>query len=221
MWNLEAGFASRLDAFMREANGRVEIVSGYRSIERQTELWDRELAEWIAKGYPSEADGATGPNTAEEMADNWVARPGHSNHQHGLACDISFVDDEAEAWAHANAHRFGLEFPMDWEPWHIEPIGLAGGTYEGMPEGWDPRYGYTVFPGALNPSDQQNRRNMFAETFDQIFMTAAPDPGGLTPDAPELGATANPDYVAGPDSGAPAMPALEEEGRLQEWSDDG
>lgn len=169
MWNLEAGFAERMQAFLEAAGGRIEVGSGFRDPATQQRLWDQEVAEWIAKGYPSEADGATGMNTAEEKADDWVARPGSSNHEHGLACDLSFVNDEAKEWAHANAARFGLEFPMSWEPWHIEPLGLAAGKYEGMDEDWDPRGGYTTFAGELNPADRKDRVADFGQVLDNFF----------------------------------------------------
>ena len=48
-----------------------------------------------------------------------AARPGHSNHERGLAADLS-CDGGALAWLHDHASRFALNFPMSYEPWHIE-----------------------------------------------------------------------------------------------------
>lgn len=61
-------------------------------------------------------------------AGSWAATPGRSPHEHGVAADIAFGSPEARAWVHANAQRFGLKFPMPWEPWHIEPIWTRGGA---------------------------------------------------------------------------------------------
>lgn len=107
MDGLQPEFAMRLGSFLAASGGRVWLNSGYRSVERQQQLWDAALAKY---GDP-------------EVADNWVARPGRSNHNHGIAGDLGFADAAAREWAHANAGRFGLHFPMGWEPWHIEPVG--------------------------------------------------------------------------------------------------
>jgi D-alanyl-D-alanine carboxypeptidase/Transglycosylase SLT domain len=103
---LAPGFSSALQRLIAAAPGRITISSGYRSPERQQQLWDQALAKY---GDP-------------EIADNWVARPGRSNHNHGVAADLSFENDEVRQWVHANAAKFGLHFPMGHEPWHIEPI---------------------------------------------------------------------------------------------------
>ena len=112
---LDSEFARRLTAMVEASGGRLYYVSGYRSVEEQQQLWDAALAEY-------------GGN--EEKAREWVAPPGGSNHNHGVAMDLGYQDDEAQAWTHANASRFGLEFPMSWEPWHIEPTGVREGTYQ-------------------------------------------------------------------------------------------
>jgi hypothetical protein len=53
-----------------------------------------------------------------------AAPPGHSNHEKGLAADLSCKGDGL-AWLHAHAHEYGLHFPMSHEAWHIEPAGLT------------------------------------------------------------------------------------------------
>jgi hypothetical protein len=102
---LDAGFQQKLRSFIEASGGRVWLVSGYRSVERQQQLWEEALRKY---GDP-------------EIADDWVARPGASDHNHGVAGDLGFKDDAAREWAHAHAAEFGLHFPMSWEPWHIEP----------------------------------------------------------------------------------------------------
>lgn len=85
---------------------QVRIMSGYRSVARQ-----RELFEAAVRKYGSPA-----------AAHRWVAPPGRSKHNIGLAVDLTYATDLARVWVHANARRFGLHFPMSWENWHIEPI---------------------------------------------------------------------------------------------------
>ncbi len=107
-------FASRLKALIEASGGRLSVVSGYRSVEEQQQLWDGALAKY----------------GSEDAARKWVAPPGRSNHNHGIAADLGFETDDATNWAHENAPRFGLTFPMSWEPWHIETAEARGGTPE-------------------------------------------------------------------------------------------
>ena len=106
-------FASKLSPFLaaaEQAGVPIQITSGFRPYARQAELF-REAV----KKYGSEA-----------AARKWVAPPGKSNHGRGIAADITTkYPGPAQTWAFANAARFGLEFPMSWEPWHIQPIGTS------------------------------------------------------------------------------------------------
>lgn len=113
--DMNGDFATRLRRLVDASGGRISITSGFRSPERQRQLWAAALAKY---GDP-------------EVADNWVARPGTSHHEKGIAADLGFADAGARQWAHANAARFGLSFPMEWEPWHIEPLGAAPGADPG------------------------------------------------------------------------------------------
>jgi secretion/DNA translocation related TadE-like protein len=93
---LQPFFISRLNCLFGAVRG-VWIVSGFRTHSEQAELY------------------AEKPHLA--------APPGHSNHELGLAADIGFPSDAARAEAHAAAPGCGLEFPVGYEPWHVEPIG--------------------------------------------------------------------------------------------------
>ena len=93
-------FKTRLAAMVAASGGRLKITSGYRSPERQAQLYAAAL-----KKYGS-----------EQAARKWVAPPGKSKHGEGVAADLGGDLD----WAHKNAARFGLYFPMSWEPWHVE-----------------------------------------------------------------------------------------------------
>lgn len=103
---LEATFGNALNRMIAESGGRISISSGRRSTERQAQLWEDALNKY---GDP-------------EIADNYVARPGTSHHEVGTAADLRFADDAAREWAHQNAARYGIYFPMAHEPWHAEPV---------------------------------------------------------------------------------------------------
>ncbi|GIN72070.1 hypothetical protein J14TS2_25450 [Bacillus sp. J14TS2] len=102
-------------------------ASGYRSQETQMTVYNNYV----------NADG-------KEEADRYSARPGHSEHQTGLAIDLSGISaecviedcfaDTAEAkWIADHAHEYGfiIRYPKDkenltgymYEPWHIRYIG--------------------------------------------------------------------------------------------------
>jgi hypothetical protein len=55
-----------------------------------------------------------------------AAPPGRSHHEQGLAADIS-PQLGGTKLGNPAAARYGLRFPMSWEPWHIEPTSLRGG----------------------------------------------------------------------------------------------
>lgn len=96
------------------------IVSAFRSLARQKELFDAAVEK-----YGSVA-----------RARKWVAPPGHSNHGpkvdgFGTAVDLGIPGQKAvsgqwpvqrEAAVNRIAARHGLYSPMDWEDWHFEPI---------------------------------------------------------------------------------------------------
>jgi hypothetical protein len=103
-----APFQSAIDQMISDAPGKISVASGYRTPERQAELWEAAAAK-----YPD-----------PEVRDNWVARPGDSSHNYGLAADLSYADEEALKWAQENAARYGLNFRMDNEDWHIEPTNV-------------------------------------------------------------------------------------------------
>lgn len=97
-------------------------ASGFRSYDLQASLYKR---------Y-SDRDG-------KDAADRYSARPGHSEHQSGLAIDLneitsSFADTAAGKWVAENCWRYGfiLRYPKGkeaqtgymYEPWHIRYVGV-------------------------------------------------------------------------------------------------
>ena len=104
-----AGLDPRLEAAIGQligsSSGRVYVVSGYRSVAEQQVLWTRALQQY----------------GSAEAADDWVAPPGHSMHQRGLAVDLGGdLDLAAEL-----VEELGLPLwrPMSYEPGHWELIG--------------------------------------------------------------------------------------------------
>lgn len=106
------------------------ICSGYRTYAYQASLYNN----YVKK------DG-------KEKADTYSARPGHSEHQTGLAFDLNKVDSSFEGtpeanWIAAHAHEYGfiVRYPKGkqeitgykYEPWHVRYIGveMATAVYE-------------------------------------------------------------------------------------------
>ncbi|MGV8856755.1 MAG: M15 family metallopeptidase [Devosia sp.] len=114
--DLDGAFANNLAAMMQDSPfPGLGLLSGNRTNEEQAKLFDAEVAR-------------QGGDVA--AARHNVAPPGHSNHNHGTAVDISYngqslsrAPKEVVDWVHANAGKYGLNFPMSWEPWHVEPNG--------------------------------------------------------------------------------------------------
>ena len=109
------------------------INSSYRSYEKQEETYN---------GFSYKY--------GKEKADELAARPGHSEHQTGLAVDITtklndneeFKDTEEFTWLKNNAYKYGfiLRYPegleditgYTYEPWHYRYVGadIAKKIYE-------------------------------------------------------------------------------------------
>jgi LAS superfamily LD-carboxypeptidase LdcB len=125
-----AALESMFKAARTEGAGGMALLSGYRSYSTQVSLYDAKLA-----------------SAGRTEADKWVARPGHSEHQTGLAVDISPVgasncgtytcigSTPQGRWLAANAWRFGFVLRYESgktsvtgynpEPWHFRFVGTA------------------------------------------------------------------------------------------------
>lgn len=145
MWGgLDDGFQKSLEEFVLASKGQIRLVSGYRDEAYQAALFADGIRDHESRKYSaykqflaqSGGDKLTAVNkwidwnAGTGAVGKWVARPGSSNHNGGVAADLRFVGEGAQEWAHANAANFGLGFPMGHEEWHIEPVGLRSGTYE-------------------------------------------------------------------------------------------
>lgn len=108
-------FKAKLTAFLaaaKAAGHNIGITSGDRTRADQERLWQQALAKY---GDP-------------EIADNWVARPGTSNHEKGEAADLGYKSPGSKEWARSNAAFFGLTFPLSNEDWHIEAVKTMTGN---------------------------------------------------------------------------------------------
>ena len=109
---LGSGLHPRLEAAVNRlvaaSGGRISVTSGARSRAEQQRLWQEALAKY----------------GSAEAADDWVAPPGHSMHEKGLAVDLG--GDLALAAELVDRLDLPLWRPMDHEPWHFELIGSRG-----------------------------------------------------------------------------------------------
>lgn len=110
------------------------VTSGYRTTDKQQQLYDDKVNAFLNEGYSQE--------DAEEEANKWVALPGYSEHHTGLAVDINARNGKNEKvykWLEANAHKYGfiLRYPanateitgINYEPWHFRFVGYEAAEY--------------------------------------------------------------------------------------------
>ncbi len=121
------------EAAKNEENILLTTTSGYRSFSKQKTIYQNKLDKVKSK----------------EKANEYVALPGASEHQLGLAMDIGakgvnvglnpkFGQTEAGIWVAENAHRFGFIIRYQegfeeitgyrYEPWHIRYVGKEHAT---------------------------------------------------------------------------------------------
>ena len=105
----------------KEEKVNLEIISGFRSYEYQKKIYQ----EYVNK-------------FGMEKTDTFSAKPGHSEHQTGLAFDIcddsdNFIGTKEDLWLKNNAYKFGfiIRYPKGkeyitgykYEPWHVRYVG--------------------------------------------------------------------------------------------------
>lgn len=127
-----------------QAMGKTKLwaQSTYRSYEKQTKLYEKEIKKWENKGMTREE--------AEKKAATIVAIPGTSEHNTGLCCDFNtvtsdFADTKMYTWLIEHCHEYGFieRYPQDkqditgiiWEPWHYRYVGVEAAT-EIKQNGW-------------------------------------------------------------------------------------
>lgn len=143
LWELQNG--ERVDAriypYLQEMIEAAEkediymfVADGYRSKEEQEQIMNEKVKEYKEK-IPVEF-------IAKYMAKKWVAVPGTSEHQLGLAVDINAdiynYGWEVYSWLDKHAHEYGFiqRYPEDktritgisYEPWHYRFVGIEAAT---------------------------------------------------------------------------------------------
>lgn len=106
------------------------VREGYRTAEEQQEILDDKIQSYINQGYSQVK--------AERTAKEWVALPGTSEHQLGIAVDINAdkskcSNEDVYEWLAENAYKYGfvLRYPpgkqkitgTSYEPWHYRYVG--------------------------------------------------------------------------------------------------
>lgn len=113
----------------------IKILSAYRTHDYQGQLFSRSVAEYMSDGLDEEA--------AHRLTARYLAKPFHSEHETGLACDFCSPDwDDTQddfsrtaegKWLCKNAAEYGfiLRYPrmkehitgFAYEPWHYRFVG--------------------------------------------------------------------------------------------------
>ena len=127
-----SALADLADAMLADGVGQLFINSAFRSYETQVDLFAAKVEQY-----------------GEEKALIHSAKPGHSEHQSGLAVDVSlaggscailacFGQTEAGKWLAENGWQFGfiIRYPDGWqpttgytyEPWHLRYVGAEVST---------------------------------------------------------------------------------------------
>ena len=106
------------------------VVSGYRTTEKQQQIYDDKIEEFIKLGYSK--------RKAKKEAEKWVSIPGYSEHQLGLAVDINGETAELYSWLKENSYKYGfiLRYPgeksnitgISNERWHYRYVGKEVAT---------------------------------------------------------------------------------------------
>jgi len=118
----------------------VSVTSAYRAYSYQSYLFNMYTDQEMSRN-PSLTRAQ-----AEAITETYSARPGTSEHQTGLCCDmhnlgsadVAFAKQKAAVWLKENAHKFGfiLRYPEDkteitgisFEPWHFRYVGRQHAT---------------------------------------------------------------------------------------------
>ncbi len=134
-WQLQRECAEALvklcDAARAEGH-ELYLKSGYRSYSKQATMYENRLKKY---GYD----------------DGWVTKPGASDHQTGLGCDVvpknwtdrgmneDMAEEEEIQWMaeHCAEYGFIIRYPEDkediteinYEPWHLRYVGVEVATY--------------------------------------------------------------------------------------------
>lgn len=118
-------------------------VSAYRSADYQKQLFDQDVAKYMNQGFSEEE--------AQTKTKEYMTYPGCSEHQTGLAIDVSSTEDIDKGlvpelsdtttgkWLmnHSAEYGFIIRYPkgkesitkINYEPWHIRYVGKENAEY--------------------------------------------------------------------------------------------
>ena len=117
---------STLQQAAKKSGFSLPLISGYRSYSTQNTIYNNYIKKW-----------------GQEYTDTVSARPGHSEHQTGLAFDVgklsnSYGETKEGKWLKENCYKYGfiLRYLKDkehitgyaYEPWHIRYVGVDVAT---------------------------------------------------------------------------------------------
>lgn len=135
---VDARIKDALEQMLKDARSQglsMYVASAYRSYDKQCEVFNATMREWIDKGYS--------PLDAYNETKKSVAVPGTSEHATGLCVDIIASDHEQlddaqgdtpeQKWLmeHCSEYGFILRYPPEkaeitgiiYEPWHYRYVG--------------------------------------------------------------------------------------------------
>ena len=107
------------------------VREGFRTKEEQQAIFDERIQAYIDAGNSEEL--------SRELAEEWVAVPGTSEHQLGISVDINAdisksTSEDVYMWLAENAYHYGfiLRYPQGkenitgtaYEPWHYRYVGI-------------------------------------------------------------------------------------------------
>ncbi len=121
---------------------KLRVFSAYRSVAYQCGLFDEDMNRYVKMGYSNDE--------AYKKTAQSIALPGSSEHNAGLAVDLSTIEwvgeitEEFEKtdefrWLYENACRYGyiLRYPrgkehitgITYEPWHYRYVGIPHSVF--------------------------------------------------------------------------------------------
>ena len=115
----------------RAAGLALFVREGYRTYQNQKQILEERIQQYQEEGYSR--------REAKELAEKYVADPGTSEHELGIAVDINAdtskcSSDAVYTWLANNAYRYGFiqRYPSDKtditgvnnEPWHYRYVGV-------------------------------------------------------------------------------------------------
>lgn len=143
-WEVDTRIKEALEHMLEDARkeGLDPIIcSAYRTSNYQKNLFNKKISEYKRKGYSQKK--------AEEQAELWVAAPGTSEHEIGLAVDIvgrnyQILNEKQEntaiqKWLMEHCYEYGfiLRYPtnkkeitkINYEPWHYRYVGIKDAMF--------------------------------------------------------------------------------------------